>query len=214
MFNLARQDRVISEAPTDDWEIKKGQTPEPDPYTEEERDKVLLSLERWPIAWRYFLMAFHSGMRTGELLGLEWRALSNPYCKGDQARVRGRITTTKTNKVRQIILAPVVWDMLDENTTKFKRSFVFLSPEGHSFKDAKWLMDKWDKAHKLAGVRKRTGPYPWRHTYISLALSKGATLLWISKQAGHNMVTMQDKYARWIKGREDADKEELRKLYE
>lgn len=103
--------------------------------------------------------------------------------------------------------------MLEKNSTKFKRSFVFLTPEDRPFIDADWLMEKWNKAHELASVRKRVGPYPWRHTYISLGLSKGATLIWMSKQTGHDMITMQNRYARWIKGREDADREELAKVY-
>ena len=149
----------------------------------------------------------------GELLGLEWRSLENPYAVVDQARVRRKITTTKTNEIRRVILPPIVWVMLEKNSTKFKRSFVFLTPEDRPFIDADWLMEKWNKAHELASVRKRVGPCPWRHTYISLGLSKGATLIWMSKQTGHDMITMQNRYARWIKGREDADREELAKVY-
>jgi len=43
--------------------------------------------------------------------------------------------------------------------------------------------------------------------------SRGASLLWVSKQCGHDMVTMQRHYARWIKGRDDADRKELERIY-
>lgn len=213
IFDIAKRDRVIHEAPTDGWEFKRAGFTEPDPYTEGEREKLLEALQRWPIAWRYFLMAFHSGMRTGELLGMEWRQLEKPYALIDQARVRRVITTTKTDDTRRVILPPLVWDMLETNPTRFKRSFVFLTPEDRAFLDADWLMEKWLDAHKLASVRRRTGPYPWRHTYISLALASGASLIWVAKQAGHDMITMQSRYARWIPGRDDADRSELEKIY-
>jgi integrase len=214
IFDIAKRDKVITESPTDDWELKQGTTVEPDPYSEIERDKLLAALAPHPIAWRYFLMAFHSGMRTGELLALEWRHLEKPYATVEQSRVRRKLKpSTKTDKPRRVILPPVVWDMLASNPTRFARSFVHMTPEGRAFIDADWLMDHWRDAHRKASVRLRTGAYPWRHTYISLALASGASMIWVAKQAGHDMITMQSRYARWIRGREDADRIEMEKVY-
>lgn len=214
VFDVAKKDRVVTEAPTDDWTLKKGQDGDPDPYTEAERDKLLNALKQDPIAWRYFTLAFHTGMRTGELLGLEWNTLERPYIHITQSRVRRKIkTSTKTDERRRVIAPDFIWAMLADNPTRFQRSFVFLTPEDRPFIDADWLMDKWTKAHKRASVRRRLGPYPWRSTYISLGLASGQSLIWVSKQTGHDMITMQKHYARWIKGREDADMAELRKAY-
>lgn len=217
IMDVARRDKVFPDgvAPTDEWEIKKSQKAEPDPYTEVERDKLLEALKnRHLIAWRYFLMAFHSGMRTGELLGLEWRQLDKPRVIVDQSRVRRQIQArTKTDEIRRVLLPPLVWDMLEDNPTRFRKGFVFLTPEHRAFLDADWLMEHWQAAHQKASVRRRTMPYPWRHTYISLGLSAGQSLLWMSKQTGHDMRTMERDYARWIPGREDADKTELEKVY-
>lgn len=149
------------------------------------------------------------------MLAIEWRHLDKPYATIEQSRVRRRIKhSTKTDKPRRIILPPVVWDMLADNPTRFQRSFIHMTPESRAFIDADWLMDHWREAHRKASVRLRTGLYPWRHTYISLALASGASLIWVAKQAGHDMLTMQARYARWIRGREDADAAELAKIYE
>lgn len=214
IFLVAKRDKVISDAPTDDWEIKKGQDAEPDPYTEVERDKLLKVLERWPMAWRYFFLGFHTGMRTNELIGLEWSAMDRPYINVTQGRVRGQVKhSTKTDKRRKVAAPSVVWDMLDANPTKFQRSFVFLSPDNRPLLRAKSMMRYWAEAHRLANVRKRQGMYPWRSTYISLGLAAGQPLIWMSKQTGHNMLTMQTHYARWIRGREEADLAELERVY-
>jgi len=214
IFEIAKRDGVVLVAPTDRWETKRGTIDEPDPYTEVERDRLLAALEREPIAWRYFTMAFHSGMRTGELLGLEWSQLEKPYVTVSQTRVRRKLkATTKTGDSRRVMLPPLVWAMLDDNPTQFRRSFVFLTPEHRPFLDADWLMAHWLKAHQRAGVRRRLGAYPWRHTYVSLALANGASMIWVSKQTGHDLVTMERHYARWIQGREDADRKELERIY-
>ncbi len=167
------------------------------------------------IAWRYFLLAFHSGMRTGELLGLDWSATTERPCLVvGQTRVRRRVKAhTKTGDQRRIMLPPVAWDMLASNPTRFRKSFVFLTPIGHPFLDADWLMDKWRAAHTAAKIRRRTMPYPWRHTYVSLALAAGASMVWVSKQTGDDISTLERHYARWVEGRLDADAAELAKVY-
>jgi len=48
---------------------------------------------------------------------------------------------------------------------------------------------------------------------VQRALANGASLIWVAKQAGHDMITMQARYARWIPGRGDADRAELEKIY-
>ena len=153
-------------------------------------------------------------LRRNRPHGSRSRAHSVSHRVIEQSRVRRRIKPgTKTGKNRKIILPPIVWDALDSNPTRFMRSFVFLTPENLPFIAADWLMERWLRAHQSAGVRRRVGPYPWRHTYISLALSNGAAPLWVSKQTGHDMVTMSKHYARWISGREAEDQRELEKVY-
>ena len=110
--------------------------------------------------------------------------------------------------VFQTPAAQVVLELVGDETRQRCITLLYLP-----FIDADWLMERWLRAHQSAGVRRRVGPYPWRHTYISLALSNGAAPLWVSKQTGHDMVTMSKHYARWISGREAEDQRELEKVY-
>ncbi len=61
----------------------------------------------------------------------------------------------------------------------------------------------WYPALARAGVRKRN-PYQTRHTYASLALSRGANPLYIAQQMGHRDWGMiRTVYGRWIEEQGD-----------
>ena len=79
---------------------------------------------------------------------------------------------TKTNVERDVVVPNHVTDVMESSGTRFDRSFVFLTPDRHTFRDADWLMERWSRAHKATGIRKRTKPYPWRSTYVAIALPK------------------------------------------
>lgn len=224
IFDLAKSDQIITRAPTDHWEFKRAKRntrSQPDPYTIEERDYLIAALLKQGqqsasnmIAWRYFLMGFHSGMRTGELLGAMWRDYEPPYFRVWQQRVRRKMVPhTKTGNERLVLLPPIVTEMLNANPTSKASDHLFTSPENHPFLDADWLMEKWSKAHKVCGVRQRTGPYPWRHTYISIGLTHGQHVNWIAKQCGHSPTMVERVYGKWIVGSEELDRIELSKVY-
>ena len=185
-----------------DWKIKKSKrekTTDPDPYTFAERDALIRALSDWPIAQRYFTLGFYTGMRTGEMLGLHW----NDYVKNDgldvwQSMSRRKLRPhTKTDR-RYVLAHEKVIELMRDNPTQFEGGLVFKTPEGHMFKDADWLMDKWNKAHLKANVRKRLGPYQWRHTYISMCLSGGMSIYDVAKQAGNSPQVIEQNYEQWI----------------
>ena len=39
----------------------------------------------------------------------------------------------------------------------------------------------------MTEIRRRTGPYRWRHTYASIGLTNGADHAWLAKQLGHSL---------------------------
>lgn len=214
IFEVAVRNGDIDYSPVDKWRFKTRQKPEIEPYTEAERDSLLSNMPTVE-AWRIFFMAFHSGMRTGELHALRWRNVERPYITVEENRTRSRLTTIKTERSRRVLLHDAVWEMLDEIPNTREHDFVFSRPNGKPLLDGKWMMEQWYEAHDKANVPRRKGhpKYPWRHTYISLALAAGAADIWVAKQAGHDLNTMKEKYARWIKGRIEADQAELSKIY-
>ena len=221
-IDAARRDGVkFASIPTDDWEIRRGKVKSrQDPYDVKERDRLLAELhtmgqrrEDDMIAYRYFYTGFFTGMRTGELLGLPWSNVEPGVIHVRQERVRREIELrTKTNVERDVVVPKHVVDVMESGGTRFDRSFVFLTPEHHAFRDADWLMERWSRAHKVAGIRKRTKPYPWRSTYVSIALSQGAPLLLVAKQTGHDPVTMSKHYAAYINDRGET-REEIERIF-
>ena len=59
-------------------------------------------------------------------------------------------------------------------------------------------MKHFARAHALAGVERRHGPYPWRMSYVSWLLADGVRPDLVCKQTGHDMKTMLEHYARFI----------------
>ena len=67
----------------------------------------------------------------------------------------------------------------------------------------------WNKAVKLAGIRRRN-PYHTRHTYACWLLSAGANPSFIASQMGHENAQMAyEIYGTWI---EDMNNEQINML--
>ena len=213
IFDVAVADGVFDKNPLDGWSIKKSkrdEKPEPDPYSKPERDALLAELHQMGntrkedlIAYRYFLAAFFTGMRTGELLGLHWQDYQKPHFHVWRSMVRRKMQNYTKTEQRRVLLTNNVIDMLMDNPTRFRKAHVFLTPEGHMFRDGDWLMKRWDRAHAKAGVRKRVGPYPWRHTYISLSLVGGISINDVAQQVGNSPSIVEKHYAKWIPTEDD-----------
>ena len=71
--------------------------------------------------------------------------------------------------------------------------------------DGDWMNDQFLLAHERAGLRKRSGRYAWRRTYISESLMAGVNEFWLCKQSGHDIATMRRHYAEWIQENKEAD---------
>lgn len=210
VFELARRDGLIQANPADELRFAKVQRPEPDPLTLEELDAVLawLGQHRHEQTLNYFEFAFFSGMRTSELLGLEWGDID---WRRNEARVLRAVVegelkeSTKTAQGRNVELADRALAAL-----RRQKAFTFMAgPGARVFHDPitgqPYVDDKpprlqWTAALRALGMRHRAA-YQTRHTYASLALMHGANAAWVAKQLGHASPMMTFRaYARWIEG--------------
>ncbi|HAT8441419.1 TPA: DUF3596 domain-containing protein [Legionella pneumophila] len=210
MLDQAMNDGIIERNPLDrlvlskllnkktsksDWEV--------DPFDQDEIKAILDAATGQ--ARNLFQFAFFSGLRTSELIALEWNDID--WLKGtvrvSKAVVLKQEKGTKTKSgVRDVLLLPPAFDALKNQKafTYLEGSRVFYNPRTNTPWETDGQIRKtcWTHLLKKAGVRYRN-PYQTRHTYASMLLSAGENPLWLATQMGHRDTEMIIKhYGRWI----------------
>lgn len=206
----AVDDELLEVNPLYGWSYENAEavktSDDVDPFTSEEREAILEAF-RDPQHRNLFEFAFWTGLRTSELVALEWEDID--FLRGE-ARINKAKTQfadeaepPKTRKgIRDVkLLGPAMAAL------KRQKEITFLAG-GVIFRDPRsgepWAGDEpirqgpWKSAIKKAGVRYRR-PYQTRHTYASMMLTAGEPLGWVAAQMGHSDLTMLARvYARWI----------------
>jgi integrase len=144
--------------------------------------------------WReMLLMALRTGMRLGELCGLEWRDidLQRKIITVQRSLVRGVLGTTKNNKVRHIPLSEDLCRSLCER--RHEHGAVFRRPDGRPVVD--WVAECGiRRACQQAGIRQITW-HTLRHTFASQLVTEGVPINVVQTLLGHSTVVMTMKYA-------------------
>lgn len=175
----------------------------PAPFTLEEVDAILSHCP--PQIRELFQFAFWTGLRTSELIALEWKDvdLANKQLYVSKAEVRGVLKPPKTYSGKRTVsiltLALAALNSLLRINTK-PTARVFINPKTN----APWISDgqirktAWAPALDAAGIEYRR-PYQTRHTYASVLLTFGADPMWVAQQMGHRDWGMIRRvYGRWI----------------
>ena len=125
----------------------------------------------------------YGGLRPGEALALEWSG------------VRDRtllVHATKTHNTRTVrLLPPLASDLADwrhESGRPPDTALVFPRPEGRPWRDhdfRNWRKRTFRPAAVAAGVG-GARPYDLRHSYVSLLIAEGLTIVEVARQAGHS----------------------------
>lgn len=196
-------DGVIDRNPVDRVRNLPNRLEEPHPFTPDEVSKILAAASEQ--ARNLFQFAFWTGLRTSELIALEWSDID--WAKGvirvRRASVQKRAKQPKTQSgERDVKLFPPAAEAL---TCQKPFSFlaggrVFYNPRTNEpwETDGQIRKTAWGPALKRAGVLYRN-PYQTRHTYASTLLSAGENPLWVAQQMGHKDWGMiRRRYGRWI----------------
>ncbi len=209
----AQHDDLIPVNPLFGWTYKRNEPPKEktyvDPFNAEEQAAIIKAAAG--SIKNQCIVFFWTGMRTSELIALEWTDIdwkrkkikinkAHTYAaKSDES------TKTKSSN-REIDMPPHVEAALINQKlhTLLQGGKVFLNPRTSK----QWTGDQqirkgfWIPLLKKAGVRYRN-PYQTRHTFASMMLSAGENIAWVSAQMGHSNVLITAKtYARWINNNE------------
>jgi integrase len=172
-------------------------------------------IQHSPQHYAIFLCAIHTGLRSGELAGLQWGDLdvSGKFLMVRRSIVRGMIMPTKTGKVRKVDVSDALLETLLELRRKRKESllaegknelppdsWIFANKEGN-YPDMKNLKNRhFQKCLEKAGLR-QIRFHDLRHTFASLLLQNGEPLTYVKEQLGHASIKMTvDVYGHLVPG--------------
>jgi integrase len=198
-------DGILDRNPADRIKNLPNRPDEPDPLSPAEIEKFLASCSGQ--IRNIFQFAIWTGLRTSELIALEWGDIdwNRGIARIRRASVRKQIKVPKTQAgERDIKLLSGALAALNEQKphTLLRAKQVFFNPRTN----APWETDgqirktAWQPAIRRSGIRDRN-PYQTRHTFASLCLTAGEDIAWVARQLGHKSIAMTLKrYARWIEG--------------
>jgi integrase len=176
---------------------------EVDPFDAEEKAAILAAATGQEK--NLFQFAFWSGLRTSELIALEWGDIDwvHGTVRVQRAVVAKTEKGTKTEAgKRDVLLLPLAKAALlaQKELTYLEGKRVFHNPRtGKPWEtDGQIRKRGWIPILRKAGVRYRN-PYQTRHTYASTLLSANENPWWVAEQMGHVDVEMVFKhYGKWI----------------
>lgn len=190
--------------------IKNPKTGKPDinPLSMEEINLFLDAVS--PRYQNFFIVAFLTGMRFGEMSVLKWRNVDFKLgvIKVRETLVRGEEGRPKTKRsIRDIdMLPPVVEALRDQRKyTMGKSDYVFLNQYHRPVLPDSMNQHVWKPALRKAGLEERR-LYETRHTFATLMLDGGELPGWVQKMMGHETLQMiHERYYSHIKNYQRED---------
>ena len=169
----------------------------------EEIQKVLAAAEKkdWDLYVMIFLLVM-TGMRRGELLGLDWKSVDFSQKKLSIRRsyTTKRLQEPKTKGSRRAVnLSSKAVNLLKKHRLKKGNPggdvLLFDRGDGYPMDPDSLSSFYWPRLLRAAGVRESVRLHDLRHTFCSLLIDQGANPKYIQSQLGHSsiMITM-DRY--------------------
>jgi integrase len=192
IMKFAFDGEIIEKNPMAKVKNLKIKKRKPVPLSMEEVNLFLNSVE--PYYRNFFIIAFYTGMRFGEMAALKWENVDFKSCTINitETRVRGIEGTPKTEgSAREIKMLPPVTKALKQlkSEAKFASPYVFLNKNKKPLLPNSINYHIWKPALKKAGLKARS-LYQTRHTFASLMLDGGEIPGWVQKMMGHDSMKM------------------------
>ena len=199
IFSFAIKQEIITKNPMDKVDCPKAQKKKVDAFTEEQARSFFGYLDECPMDFRCMLnLLITTGMRRGELMGLQWGDIDFDDCvisvnrnvtyTPDSGIV---VSTPKTEcSVRQIPVMPSVAAVLMEyrnGTEKWKMNDFLFPKDGNPdlARDPNSItrrVKRFMKLHDLPDM----SPHDLRHSCATLLLSNGADIKSVQEILGHS----------------------------
>ncbi len=223
-----KTDRFIGENPVNSVEIKTPEvettTRESHPFSWEERERFEAVVKKhFPQFYEMTVLLFRTGLRIGEVLGLQWDDIdwNKGVLKVQRSFTQNKLTTPKTKSgFRKVRMTGKLQELLKQKLLKAKMQtlangwrevpeWIFYNSSRSHYAYSSIHRDFWSKAVKKAGLEGRR-LHDARHTYATLRLLAGHPLAEVAKEMGHSSsnITYQT-YFNFIPDASTTDIDEL-----
>jgi integrase len=184
------------------------------PLTRDEVKSLLKAAqEHHPGDYAMLLCAVRTGMRLGELAGLEWGDIQfgDRFIEVRRNRTGGTVTTPKNGRPRRVDMSKTLTKELEallvrrkveklKNGWKELPAHVFRSPDGGPVDGDNFRRRVFIKAVEKAGLR-HVRFHDLRHTFASLLIQDGQSLAYVRDQLGHSSIQITaDIYGHLVPG--------------
>lgn len=198
LLSQAVEDEAIKGSPLAGFKVKRIRVARDDiidPFTPAEIEKLSRSKQHGAM-WKLWVW---SGMRTGEIIALEWPDI-DADCRSANIWRSVRLGRQKEPKTpsgnRRVDLLPGARAAL--KSLERGDGHLFRMRSGKPYIDDQEVRRAFIRACKEVGVRYRY-PYQLRHTFATWALSSGENPKWAATYMGHkDMITFFKVYAKWM----------------
>jgi integrase len=159
------------------------------------------SQDRLEALW---VLALSTGMRGGEILGLEWKHINLDAGTLDVRQtttIKGQLGTPKSkNSIRTLQLPQIAIDALRSHSKSSR--FVFPNRKGTDFiRYHSFVIFNWRPLTQRAGIQYKNF-HTCRHYVASSLLSGGLPITAVARYLGHDEITLLRTYSHLIKGME------------
>ena len=202
VFKMAAIDHYVDKNVMLKIDNRSVEQPDIYPFTYEQVLMILDAVE--PYYEPYTAVRFFTGMRAGEIDGLEWSDYKadmkpEPKIHINKAYVYGQVGKTKTKKSKRYIdcLPPVLEALNEQRKRTGKGKYIFLTQDGQRMNTDHYRDVVWKPALKKAGLEYRP-PIQTRHTFATMMLSAGEDSGWVQNMMGHSSLQMiYTRYYAW-----------------
>jgi len=200
------------------------QSKEQDPFTWDERTKIEKTFsESYPAYYPLVILGFRTGLRIGEIIGLQWQDIDffQKLLLVQRNITRCKVTTPKSRSSRRHVrMTAQLIEVLKQHKIRMKEKtlkhgwksmpeWIFTNEDGTPINYGNFIHRVWNPAMDKSEMRRRT-PHDMRHTYATLRLSKGDTLAEVSKEMGHSTAEITYRtYYKWLPKESSSDIDEL-----
>ena len=143
----------------------------------------------------------YAGLRPGEALALRWHDIREHTILVERSVAFGQLKSTKTGQTRTVrLLAPLADTLAAWRGATGRPSptdLIFPAPDGSPWNRDRvlnWRKRNFAEAATAAGVP-QARPYDLRHSFVSLLIAQGATVVEVARQAGHSPTMALSTYA-------------------